>query len=219
MKNIDVLHDSVWKLTVKISLPIVFVSLIGVLSTAWMNDVYRAYCPEVFAVLGLLNICFNVFRVIAQGVVVGAWTETAASYAENKEDANGKILNALYAGFFVQAFAIVLFAALSGVIFRALNVPRELLPQARKYYFIYLFCTALYMLGQMSAQFTTGLGTSLQLFIVNVLNNLAPLVIAWLFLGVIKLDIGGAAACEGVGRIVVTVVAIIFLRKGKWIKK
>ena len=217
--NVNVLTDSIAKLVLKICLPMIFVSVVTVFTTTWMNDIYRAYCKEVFTVLGLLSTALSVLSFVTQGIVTAAWAQTATTYVQTPEKSNRSVCNAVYAGVFVQAVSVGGFLLFSNGILRLLNVPDALFAQAKTYYSAYVCSMLFYVIGQTFLQLVVGLGSSLQIFTVNLLNGVMPLGVGLLFLGVLKTGLFGAGICTGVSCVLIAMIAIVFLKKGNVIKR
>lgn len=189
----DILHDGFMRVLLNIGVPMLNTCLISILMGIATNKIYSAYVGQTgFAVMGALNSAASMGLSIMGSMALGAWVKSAHEMAEGEsERINRCCLNALYVLALTGGCFAMLMSIGKQLIFRWMNVPKEISAVSEGYYLIYVWGSILYAVYQYLGYLVNARCSSRAILIANLLPVISPVIMSYLLLGPMHMDIVG----------------------------
>lgn len=216
--NIDLLNDNQYKLIIKIGFPYFIVSLLAVFTSSLINDTYSVYCDEIFSVLGYLSVITTAYAAFIGNVVTTAWIKLSKKISD-KNCSVKYTMQGVYSVLFFSVLSGAVLIAFNKPILKFTNVSDEIFNVARAYYVYYVIGYALSGFAPFLLTVANSCSNTVTLFIGFLLSQCFNSVINFLFLGVLKTGIIGAALVTAATYAVVIAYSVFLLIKSGNFKK
>ena len=212
----DVLNDPIRKIIIGVCVPLIIVTVISWFTTSVTNILYGKFGGEYFTVQGLIGIVLTSITQVVSCVISASWIKTAIYYKEKRSgDEKSYLATSVYVTVIVETLLICACLLAKKTIFSLFYIPENLYESTSVFYTVGLLSYYLTSLGYFGVTLVNGVGSSTQLLVGNLINSCGTMAVAFVLLGVFKLDIIGAALIAPVCGIVLVVYALIVLKKNK----
>jgi Na+-driven multidrug efflux pump len=214
-KSINYLNDSFTGILVKLGTPIVLSGVLAVFLTVIKNNIIRDCCPRYFTVYPVLSSFLGIIVNISSSVVNAAWVRYAVSFASQSESRNKNLANTVSIVIVCQLMAEAVALIFADPILHLMNTPAEIYRDVKTFYILNIALSIFTALSCLMLTLCNGLESSLNVLLMNIVNQVAPCVLLIVLLRVFNFGLVGSAVFGSASAAVVAIICLVVLLRNK----
>ncbi len=212
-KKIDYLNEGIFKVLIKISLPLLIGVGVSILASFLLNAIYSKYLGEgVFAVIGSISLILTCLVAFLGAVKTATWIKTAKKY-ENKQDATRYLIQSVYTVIIFDVFICGLLSIFSENVLHLLNVKEEIFSEVKAYYLAYFISYFIIDVSGVIITVADGTGTPLRIMILHSVGSFISIINAYIFFGVLNCSNMFVAFISPLTEGIMAIIAVLILNK------